>query len=56
MRAIMGYEAPMVSPPKDYKGDFFKGYTQQCTLLQVTRIGWRIVLPNQKTIRISVFR
>lgn len=25
MRAIMGYEAPIVPPPKDYKGDFFKG-------------------------------
>ncbi|XP_065201185.1 protein strawberry notch isoform X3 [Planococcus citri] len=24
MRAIMGYEAPIVPPPKDYKGDFFK--------------------------------
>ncbi|XP_076254601.1 protein strawberry notch isoform X3 [Rhynchophorus ferrugineus] len=24
MKAIMGYEAPIVSPPKDYKGDFFK--------------------------------
>ncbi|XP_049824362.1 protein strawberry notch isoform X2 [Aethina tumida] len=24
MKAIMGYEAPIVSPPKDYRGDFFK--------------------------------
>ncbi|CAH1132025.1 unnamed protein product [Ceutorhynchus assimilis] len=24
MRTIMGYEAPIVPPPKDYKGDFFK--------------------------------
>lgn len=25
MKAIMGYENPLVPPPKDYKGDFFKG-------------------------------
>jgi len=24
-RAIMGYEAPVVQPPSDYPGDFFKG-------------------------------
>lgn len=24
MKTIMGYEAPMVSPPTDYQGDFFK--------------------------------
>ena len=24
-KAIMGYEAPFVKPPSDYKGDFFKG-------------------------------
>ncbi len=24
-RAIMGYEAPVVKPPSDYPGDFFKG-------------------------------
>lgn len=24
MKAVMGYEAPVVPPPKDYKGDFFK--------------------------------
>ncbi|KAL1501972.1 hypothetical protein ABEB36_007190 [Hypothenemus hampei] len=24
MKAIMGYEAPIVPPPKDYKGEFFK--------------------------------
>lgn len=24
MKAIMGYEAPLVPPPKDYKGEFFK--------------------------------
>jgi C-terminal domain on Strawberry notch homologue len=24
MKAIMGYEAPLVSPPTDYEGDFFK--------------------------------
>jgi hypothetical protein len=25
MKTIMGYEAPLVPPPQDYKGDFFKG-------------------------------
>ena len=24
-KAIMGYETPIVKPPADYKGDFFKG-------------------------------
>ena len=24
-KAIMGYEAPVVKPPTDYHGDFFKG-------------------------------
>ena len=24
-KAIMGYETPIVSPPNDYNGDFFKG-------------------------------
>ena len=24
-KAIMGYEAPIVPPPADYKGEFFKG-------------------------------
>ncbi|XP_050314405.1 protein strawberry notch isoform X3 [Anthonomus grandis grandis] len=24
MKAVMGYESPVVPPPKDYKGDFFK--------------------------------
>ena len=24
-KAIMGYEQPIVKPPSDYKGDFFKG-------------------------------
>lgn len=24
-KAIMGYETPIVHPPADYKGDFFKG-------------------------------
>lgn len=24
MKAVMGYEQPVVPPPKDYKGDFFK--------------------------------
>ncbi|XP_045467841.1 protein strawberry notch isoform X1 [Harmonia axyridis] len=24
MKAVMGYDAPVVPPPKDYKGDFFK--------------------------------
>ncbi|XP_030749035.1 protein strawberry notch isoform X2 [Sitophilus oryzae] len=24
MKAVMGYEAPVVAPPRDYKGDFFK--------------------------------
>ena len=24
-KAIMGYEQPMVKPPSDYRGDFFKG-------------------------------
>ena len=24
-KAIMGYEQPIVKPPADYKGDFFKG-------------------------------
>ena len=24
-KAIMGYEAPIVKPPADYKGEFFKG-------------------------------
>ena len=24
-KAIMGYEAPVVKPPADYRGDFFKG-------------------------------
>jgi hypothetical protein len=24
-KAIMGYETPVVKPPADYKGDFFKG-------------------------------
>ena len=24
-KAIMGYEQPLVKPPSDYKGDFFKG-------------------------------
>ena len=25
MKAIMGYEAPVIPPPEDYKGEFFKG-------------------------------
>lgn len=25
MKTIMGYESPLVPPPQDYKGDFFKG-------------------------------
>lgn len=25
MKTIMGYETPLVAPPQDYKGDFFKG-------------------------------
>jgi hypothetical protein len=24
-KAIMGYETPVVQPPSDYRGDFFKG-------------------------------
>jgi hypothetical protein len=24
-KAIMGYEQPIVKPPSDYRGDFFKG-------------------------------
>jgi len=24
MKTIMGYESPLVPPPQDYKGDFFK--------------------------------
>ena len=24
-KAIMGYEQPIVKPPAEYKGDFFKG-------------------------------
>ena len=24
-KAIMGYEAPVVKPPAEYKGDFFRG-------------------------------
>ena len=24
-KAIMGYEAPLVKPPSDYNGEFFKG-------------------------------
>ena len=24
-KAIMGYEQPMVKPPSEYRGDFFKG-------------------------------
>ena len=25
MKAVMGYEVPVVPPPADYKGEFFKG-------------------------------
>lgn len=25
MKAVMGYEVPVVPPPADYRGDFFKG-------------------------------
>lgn len=25
MRSIAGYEAPLVPPPSDYSGNFFKG-------------------------------
>jgi hypothetical protein len=25
MKAIMGYESPVIPPPADYKGEFFKG-------------------------------
>ena len=25
MKGIMGYERPVIPPPSDYKGDFFKG-------------------------------
>ena len=25
MKAVMGYEVPVVPPPSDYKGEFFKG-------------------------------
>eukprot|EP00094_Tigriopus_californicus_P001238 TCALIF_01199-PA protein Name:"Similar to sno Protein strawberry notch (Drosophila melanogaster)" AED:0.08 eAED:0.09 QI:0/0/0/0.88/1/1/9/0/1282 len=28
-KAIMGYESPVVKPPSDYKGDFFKGLITQ---------------------------
>jgi hypothetical protein len=27
-KAIMGYEQPIVKPPSDYRGDFFKGSLQ----------------------------
>ncbi len=27
-KAIMGYEQPIVKPPSDYRGDFFKGALQ----------------------------
>ena len=26
-KAIMGYEQPIVKPPEEYNGDFFKGKT-----------------------------
>ena len=26
-KAIMGYEQPIVKPPSEYRGDFFKGRT-----------------------------
>ena len=26
-KAIMGYETPVVKPPADYQGEFFKGIT-----------------------------
>ena len=28
MKTIMGYETPIVPPPSDYRGDFFKGSFQ----------------------------
>ncbi len=28
-KAIMGYEQPIVKPPSDYRGDFFKGEPYQ---------------------------
>ena len=31
-KAIMGYEQPMVKPPTDYRGDFFKGKLSLCQL------------------------
>ena len=35
-KAIMGYEAPIVQPPSDYNGDFFKGI-EKCTTLRIRR-------------------
>lgn len=50
-KAIMGYEAPIVQPPSDYKGDFFKGNVRyhlfSCQLLpkeipsfQISPMAW----------------
>jgi hypothetical protein len=39
MKTIMGYEAPLVPPPQDYKGEFFKGLSQSigCHITSVIR-------------------
>ena len=45
-KAIMGYEQPIVKPPADYKGDFFKGTKKNLPvkfyyfIMQISRMDW----------------
>lgn len=34
MKSIVKLDAPLVSPPSDFKGDFFKGMTHNVTGLK----------------------
>ena len=49
-KAIMGYEAPIVQPPSDYKGDFFKGIVSNiaCFLTSNKTFMWILHIYNTK--------
>ena len=39
-KAIMGYEAPVVKPPAEYKGDFFKGIYITSFIFSIMKTNW----------------
>ena len=38
MKTIMGYESPIVPPPSDYRGEFFKGGVDDAYLVEYYRL------------------